>query len=188
MNKRGQTLYGSDELIIQSGVFGHRVVHPEGQYWGLSDSPEFERGIQVYNANGNKLWEKNLGEGPARELNFFVSDNDEFIAFFPGGSSGVSVLRAENGEKLYGFNPEIPGQVHEGFISDDGKTVLLTYVVGRRGEFKSGLVLVKEGVIVAKVNSGPGNGRVTGRLSRDGTMLLVSEQYSAKVFAIGGGK
>ena len=188
MNKRGQTLYGSDKLIIQSGVFGHRTPDPEGRIWGLLDSPEFERGIQVYNANGKKLWEKNLGEGSARELNFFVSANDEFIAFFPGGSSGVSVLRAETGDPLYDFDPGIPAQVYEGYISDDGKTVLLTYVVGQRGEFKSGLVLVREGVIAATVSAGPGDGRVTGRLSKDGTMLLVCEQDSAKVFSLGGGK
>jgi hypothetical protein len=188
MNLRGQTLYGSDKLIIQSGVYGHRVVHWEGEVWGVSDSPEFERGIQVYRANGTKLWEKNLGEGSDRELNFFVSGNEEFIAFFPGRLSGVTVLRAETGDVLYEFDAGIPGRVYDGFISDDGKTVLLTHVGGRHGAFESGVVLVREGVIAATAHAEPGDGRVTGRLSEDGTMLLVSEQDSAKVFLIGGGK
>jgi len=188
LNLRGQTLYGSGKLIIQSGVYGHRKVNPEGNLTGVTDSPEFARGIQVYNADGTKLWEKNLGEGPGRELNFFVSNNDEFIAFFPGGSSGVSVMRAPTGEPLYEFDPQIPENVYEGYVSDDGKTVLLTYVVGQRGKFKSGLALTREGVVVAKVSAGPGEGRITGRLSTDGTMLLVSEQDSAKVYLVVGGE
>lgn len=181
-------IYGSRNIIVQTGFFIKRqdVVDPHGNSFTDTDHPKSERGIQVYDANGGKLWERKLGKGHPG-LQFFVSDNEEYIALIPDRAAGITLFESETGKIVRTIkNRKIASSIRGGYVSNDGEVVLLTYQCGvKSGDSDTGAVILRGDRLVGEIRlAGTVNGRLSGNITPDADMLLLNNYREAVVYKL----
>jgi hypothetical protein len=181
-------IYGSRNIIVQTGFFIKRRdgVDPHGNSVTDTDHPKSERGIQVYDGKGRKLWERKLGGGHPG-LQFFVSDNEKYIALIPDPAAGITVFESETGKIVRTIKTRrIPSSIHGGYVSNDGEVVLLTYqCCVKSGDYDTGAVIFRGDSVVAEIRlAGSVNGRLSGNITPVADMLLLNNHREAAVYRL----
>jgi hypothetical protein len=181
-------IYGSRKIIVQTGFFIKRenVVEAHGNSYTITDGLSSERGIQVYDGKGKKLWERKLGKGHPG-LRFFVSDNEEYIALIPDLAAGITVFKSATGGIIRRIKTsKFPYTINGGYISNDGNIIFLTYQCGvKSGDYDTGAVILSGGRVVAEIRlSVLAYGKFSGNLTPDADMLLLNSSRRATVYKL----
>jgi len=181
-------IYGSRKIIVQTGFFIKRetVVDPHGNSYTVTDGLSSERGIQVYDGKGEKIWERKLGKGHPG-LKFFVSDNEEYIALIPDLAAGITVFKSATGEIIRRIKTsKFPYTINGGYISNDGNIILLIYQCGvKSGDYDTGAVILRGERVVAEIRlTVLAYGKFSGNLTPDADMLLLNSSRRANVYKL----